>query len=426
MKPLSKKLSIVIGLAVLVCHSSLSLAAKSAPKPTAVKNTKEDDYQQYIEYFKKVFKVMSENYYESVKQQDFDRFIDAFNTKIYSQLKNEKRSNDYVRWRSAAFLVDFLKSKEDIFSALYPPKFAEAYTKDALGERIDLGVDGKKTDAGFLVTHVEPRSDAYVQGLRDEDILLKIDGVDIAQLDQEKINERLNPLKDAKVALSFLSSEERRTKVIDVVSKEYYKQTVFLRDVSIPGVFCLEIPKFNRMTAEDLLRFLTFVKERNPQGLILDLRGNPGGPPLAAREISAFFLKPGDLFAYFQKKGQDKAELDVPEIPTEFRFEGPMAILVNKESGSAAELFAGIMQQKGRAVLMGENTSGQVMLKSMFDLDDKAMLLLITSRGHYPDGKTFSFGGLEPDNKVTKEYEPDLVKIAGIYLFKVSRGEIKL
>jgi carboxyl-terminal processing protease len=103
-----------------------------------------------------------------------------------------------------------------------------------------------------------------------------------------------------------------------------------------------------------------------------------------------------------------------------------MVLLVNKESGSAAELFAGIMQQKGRAVLMGENTSGQVMLKSMFDLDDKAMLLLITSRGHYSDGRTFSFNGLDPDNKVTPEYQPDLIKIAGIYLFKVSTGEIKL
>jgi hypothetical protein len=54
------------------------------------------------------------------------------------------------------------------------------------------------------------------------------------------------------------------------------------------------------------------------------------------------------------------------------------------------------------------------------------MLLLITSRGHYPDGKTFSFNGIDPDNKVTKDFEPDLIKIAAIYLYKVSTGEIKL
>lgn len=413
-------------LAGVVASASGCAAAKSVKKPTINPSVQQDDYAQYIAYFKQVYKSMQENYYESVRQEDFDRFIQAFNTKIFTQLKNEKKSNDYVRWRSAAFLVDFLKTKEDIFSGLYPPKAAKEYAKDALGERIDLGIDGEKKDAGFLVTHVEPRSDAYVQGLREQDIILKIDNADVLKLDQKGIADQFNPLKGSKVVISYLSHEDRNKKLINVVSKEYFKQTVFLRDVPIPGVFCLEIPKFNRMSSEDLVRFLMLIKQQNPRGLILDLRGNPGGPPLAARELSAFFLKPGDMFAYFQKKGQDKAELDVPEIPKEFRYEGPMVILVNKDTGSAAELFAGIMQNKGRAILMGENTAGQVMLKSMFDLDDKAMLLLITSRGHFPDGRTFSFNGLDPENKVTKDYEPDLQKIAAIYLLKLSTGEIKL
>lgn len=409
-----------------VVSASGCLAAKSPKKISTTSTAKEDDYAQYTAYFKQVYKSMQENYYESVRQEDFDRFMEAFDTKIYNQLKNEKKSNDYVRWRSAAFLVDFLKSKEDVFSALYPPKAADEYEKEALGERIDLGIDGEKKDAGFLVTHVEPRSDAYTQGLREQDIIVKIDNADVLKMDQNKIVDLLNPLKGTKVAVSYLDHADLNKKAIDVVSKEYFKQTVFLRDIPVPGVFCLEIPKFNRMTAEDLLRFLMHVKEQNPRGLILDLRGNPGGPPLAAREISSFFLKPGELFAYFQKKGQDKAELDVPEIPPEFRYEGPVVILVNHETGSAAELFAGVMQNRGRAILMGENTSGQVMLKSMFDLDDKAMLLLITSRGHFPDGRTFSFSGLNPENKVTQEYEPELRKIAAIYLLKVSTGEIKL
>jgi C-terminal processing protease CtpA/Prc len=310
------------------------LAAKSRVKANSSSSQEADDYQEYMIYFQKVFKTMRENYYETVRQEDFDRFVNAFNTKIYAQLKNEKKSSDYVRWRSAAFLVDFLKTQEDIFSALYPPKPAQEYAKEALGERVDLGIDGQKKDGGFFVTHVEPRSDAYTQGLREEDIIIKIGSADVTGLDQKAIEEKLNPLKGTKVAILYLSREDRNKKFIDAVSKEYYKQTVFLRDVSIPGVFCLEIPKFNRMTAEDLLRFLNYVKERNPIGLILDLRGNPGGPPLAAREISAFFLKGGDQFAYFQKKGQDKAELDVPEIP--------LSLLTNRTTGPSYLYSGGI------------------------------------------------------------------------------------
>ncbi len=422
----AKKISLLGAVVVLIFCASACAASKNNLKNAPSSANQSLDQQEYLAYFQKVFDLMRENYYENVRQEDYDRFIETFNTKIFAQLQKEKKSNEYVRWRSAAYLVDFLKSKEDVFSAFYPPKFAEEYAKDALGERIDLGIDGEKKDAGFLVVHVEPRSDAYALGLRENDLILSIGGADVAGLDEKTIDEKLTPLKGDKISIKYLSYEDRGEKTIEPVSKEYYKQTVFMCDSPVPGVFCLELPKFNRMTSEDLLRYLVYVKEQNPRGLILDMRGNPGGPPLAAREISAFFLKGTDQFAYFQKKGQDKAELDVPVIPDEFKFDGPMVILVDKESGSAAELFSGVMQQKGRAVLMGENTSGQVMLKSMFDLDDKGMLLLITSRGHYPDGRTFSFNGLDPDNKVTPEYWPNLVKIAAIYLYKVSTGEIKI
>jgi C-terminal peptidase prc len=425
--PLRPAKSLVLPVSILIVFSiSGCFWSKHTVKKTpVVQADPQAEYKKYLAYFEKIYKTMDENYYESVRREDFDRFIQTFNTKIYSQLKGEHKSDDYVRWRSAAFLVDYLKTKEDIFSALYPPKPAKEYAKDALGERIDLGIDGEKVSAGLRVKHVEPRSDAYALGLREEDIVTSVGDQVLTALTQKEIEERLTPLKGTRLKIAYIDHERLQPHEIMPESKEYFKQTVFLKEVAVPGIFCLEIPKLNRMTSEDLLRYLMFVKGQGVKGLILDLRGNPGGPPLAAREISSFFLKAGDQFAYFQKKGQDKAELDVPAIPDQYKFDGPMVILVNKDSGSAAELFSGIMRDKGRAVLMGENTAGQVMLKSMFDLgDDKSMLLLITSRGHYPDGRTFSFNGLDPDNKITPDYEPDLAKIAAIFLFKVVRGEV--
>ncbi len=413
-------------LCFLLIMSLPACAARPSSSAVSSKIKSSKDYKEYIAFFEKIYTMMDEQYYESVHREDFDRFINAFDANIYAQLQKEKKSDDFIRWRSAAYLVDFLKSKEDVFSALYPPKPAEEYSKDALGERIDLGIDGEKIDVGFHVKHVEPRSDAYALGLREDDLITAINGESVSSLSAEDIESKLTPLKDAKVKIIYIDQEKKQPREIEPQSKEYFKQTVFLKDMPIPGIFCLEIPKFNRMTSEDLLRFLTFIKEHDAKGLILDLRGNPGGPPLAAREISSFFLKAGELFAYFQKKGQDKAELDVPVIPEEYKFDGPMVILVDKQSGSSSELFAGVLQSKGRAVLMGENTAGQVMLKSMLDLGDKSMLLLITSRGHYPDGRTFSFSGLDPDNKVEPDAQSNLIKIAAIYLYKVSTGEIKL
>jgi len=381
------------------------------PKDTAAPNT----YQEYIDFFEKVYKTVENDYYFPVKREAFDRFLVQFNTKIYGQLKGEDKTSDYIRWRSAALLVDALKDPEDSFSAFMPPKYADKYEKEVLGEQIDLGIEGKLTDGGYLVTRVEPRADAYVQGLREKDIILAIDDVVVTKLAEDAIGQKFNPLVGTKVGLRYLANEDQKERNITVVSQQYFKQSVFPEPVDVPGVFCLQIRHFNQKTSEDLLRFLQVIERYPGSALILDLRGNPGGPPLAAQEISGFFLTPTEDFAYFQKKEEKIARLQVPLIPEKYHYKGPIAILVDKESGSSSELFSGVLQKRGRAVLIGTNTAGKVLLKSMFHFDDGSMLLLVTARGHFYDGAVFDFNGLTPDKPV-EDSQADLVHFAAIYL----------
>lgn len=376
--------------------------------------------QEYIDFLDRVYETMEKNYYLPIYREKFEKFIDRFNEKIYPQLKGSGKTSNYVRWRSAAYMVDYLKDPEDTYSTFFPPRFAEEFEHKVLGEKVDLGLIGEMTDKGFKVTRVEPRSDAYAQGIRENDTVIKIGEIKVATLTLEKVNELLTPLIDTKVTIEYIESATEQEKTVELLSQEYFKQSVFMTPVDVPGVFCLTIRTFNRKTSEDLFRFLTLINNQETAGLILDLRGNPGGPPLAAREISSFFLKAGEDFAYFQKQGDDRAELDVPEIPEQFHYDGPMVILVNKDCGSAAELFAGIMQNRKRAVLIGQNTAGQVFLKSMFHFDDESMVLLVTARGFFPDGTPFSFNGVVPD-QLRQENDNELLHYAAEYL-AVQRG----
>jgi len=376
----------------------------------------QNNYQEYVDFLEKVYETMNQHYYQSISREAFEHFVEEFKTKIYSQLNETGKSIDYIRWRSANIMVEKLKSSEDIFSTFYPPKPAKEYEETVLGKRVDLGIEGKKIDQGYQVTHIEPRSDAYEKGLRINDVVLDIDERKATQLSEEEIKELLNPFIDSEVNLKYLDFEQKKENEIEVISKEYFKQTVFLVPTKAPGVFCLEIRRFNRKTSEDLMVHLNFIREQPLiNGIILDLRSNPGGPPLAAREISSFFLPGGEEFAHFQKRGQPKALLDVPVIPEKFKYDGPLVILVNHESGSASELFSGVLQRRGRAVLIGQNTAGQVLLKSMFHFDDDSMLLLVTARGHHPDGQVFSFNGITPNRVIGEEEEIDLVEYASIY-----------
>ncbi len=406
--------SVLLALAMFLACPPL-LFALDGEKSAAVFPSVNPAHKEYLEFFEKVYDTMDKNYYYPVSREKYQRFLLAFDQKIYSQLKHSGKSADYIKWRSAAYLVEAMKSPEDIFSAFMPPKFAEKYEKEALGKKIDLGIEGKLTPDGYWVKKVEIRSDAFEKGLRENDLIQKIGQVKVAALTDEKIADLLTPLENTKVTLQYRDSLKKQEHTIEAVSKEYFKQLVFRVPVDVPGVYCLRIDHFNRMTGEDMSRLMDEILAHSDTSLIIDLRGNPGGPPLAAQEISAFFLTPKEEFTYFKWKNRPPAKLDVPEVPEKYQYRGDMVILVNEKSGSASELFTGIMQWRQRAIVMGKNTAGQVFLKSMFNFDDKSMLLLVTARGHRPDGEVFSFKGIKP-NISEPEGDGDLVHYAAEYL----------
>lgn len=384
----------------------------------------DEEYAQAMEFFVEVFEVMQDQYYQAIDPVILKKFIYLFNTRLYPQLKLANNSHNYIKWRSAAYLVDNLKAEEDIFSKLYPPKDAEKYEKTVLGKGIDLGIDGELVDNGYLVTWVEPRADAHDQGLRPGDIIYQIGRKNVSGLTEDDVRDLLAVAEGKKVVLYYYQKDTLAKKKIRVTSKEYFKQFAFMIPTGVDGIFCIQIERFNRKTAEDITGYMKEILSYSGKtGLIVDLRGNPGGPPLAAREISSFFLAPHQEFAYFQRRHKLRSSLDVPEIPQEYRYLGDMVILIDEDSGSASELFSGILQRKGRAVLMGANSAGQVFLKSMFPLSDDSMLLLVTARGYHPDGTVFSFGGLDPDVAI-EDADDDLIRYAAQYLLKRRTGDV--
>lgn len=137
--------------------------------------------ERYVGFFEEVYQSFADNYYKIPSRESFDAFLESFRSQIYSQLLQENKSNDYVRWRSAALMVERLRDPEDVFSAFYPPKPAKEYEGTALAmtieveDRMELGVQTRAIPEGRVVTFVEPRSDAYEKGLRENDLIARID-----------------------------------------------------------------------------------------------------------------------------------------------------------------------------------------------------------------------------------------------------------
>lgn len=241
------------------------------------------------------------------------------------------------------------------------PKPAEDFAKEVYGQKIDLGIDGRLDAEGFVVTFVEPRSEAFALGLRENDLIVQIESESVLSMDEKRIREIFLPLEGAKVRIDYIDRHQQQRHSIEPESKEYYKQTVFQKPTGVGDVFCLEIQKFNRMTNEDMGRYLGLIATQAPKGLVIDLRNNPGGPPLAALLISSFFLPNDEIFAYFEGRHKPRSDLLIPRLPDQFHYDWPLVILVNKGTGSASELFSGILQDRKRAVILGYDTAGQVL-----------------------------------------------------------------
>ncbi len=391
---------------LIVSFCALSLPVSAGP---VVNNP---DYKQYTDYFEKVYKVFEDNYYLVPDRNTYDRFLKKWKSDIYAQLKSEHKSDDYVRWRSSWYLVNALKSKDDEFTGFWPPgKSVAAFHHDVLAQKVDLGIEGKKNDLGFVVTRLERHADAFAKGLREGDIILQIDGVPLGPMVQEAIEAKLTPVIKTHVKISYLSGETKLPNSIDVVSQEYFKQTVFMHQVPVEGVFCLEITHFNEMTPQDMDYFLSVIRPQNPKGLVLDLRDNPGGQVGGAVEIASYFLKAGE-FAYFQKRNEPKYELTIPDVGAQYLITCPIVILVDAGTGSAAELFSGIMQYHGRAYVLGVNTAGQILLKRSFPVGDGAEIAMVMARGYYPNGRMFGFDGITPNKIISDAPKDGLINLA--------------
>ena len=338
---------------------------------------------------------MDDNYYLPVSRKIYDDFLKEFPAERLLELHKKKHQVADFAQLGAGLLVNKLKSPTDRFTSLVPSEKTKDFKANAYAVTEDLGIEGNKIPQGFEITKVQKHSDAYQQGVRAGDWLLAINGKETASQKEESIRAQLSPVLASITRLRILTKTKNITQEISLESKSYFKETVSVLPSAQPGVFILNISHFNQKTSHDFSDEIAIFTQDKIKHLIIDLRNNSGGPPLAAREILGFFLPVNDpLFAIARKK-QRPVMLSSPPQPVAYH--GPVTILVNQKTGSAAEMFSGLMQAKQIAVLVGQKTAGATYLKGLYDLGDGSTIFMITSLTYFYDRRVFPPDGIVPD-----------------------------
>lgn len=245
-----------------------------------------------------------------------------------------------------------------------------------------------------------PDSPAAQAGLRAEDIVLEIDGESTVDMSMVEAVLKIRGPKGTTVALLIQHRDEAEPVIIEIV-----RATIELPSVTVEmmgDIAHLRITHFSRRTAEEMQAALAEIENANAEGIILDMRGNPGGILETVIEVASYFLEDGVVVKVVSNNGEEQS-LEVE--PGEMVNELPVVVLVNGYSASGSEVLAGALQDHGRATVAGSQTFGKGSVNIARELQDGAGLYITTARWLTPNGRLIEGKGIKPDIELELEGE---------------------
>lgn len=234
-----------------------------------------------------------------------------------------------------------------------------------------------------IVLQTLPDSPSARAGVAPGDEILVLNGQPLAQLPIEQLVPVLASARQGSAKLMVRRPNFPNLLEMTLIPAEMADPSVSRHFLLEPGVAYAKILNFEMETASELHAALEAMGGNRLAGLVLDLRGNPGGIIEAAVQVAAFFLDPGDRILWVRGRTGPKEELLVPPGFKPFTF--PLRILIDGRTASAAELVAGALQDHGRARVLGDRSFGKGLVQSVFELSGGTALALTTAYYETPD-----------------------------------------
>jgi carboxyl-terminal processing protease len=308
---------------------------------------------------------------------------------------------------------------DDPYSTFLEPEMAKEFLENMSGSFEGVGMEIGIKDGRLTVVAPLPYTPAFRAGLRAGDKIFAIDGKDTSAMTLDEAVHLIRGPKGTPVVLTIWHPGETTTEDVSIIRDVINIKTVSW-ELKENQIAYLSITHFNEDTWSDFKDIAQVIIRANPQGLIVDLRNNPGGYLDTAVKIAGYWI--ADEVAVFSK--------DSSGIETEYHASGkgelkhiPTVILVNQGSASASEILAGALQDYNQAIVLGEQTFGKGSVQELENLFDGSALKLTVANWYTPLGRFISEEGIIPDIKVElteedfiNEQDPQLERAQAILI----------
>lgn len=327
---------------------------------------------------------------------DFDKLW-----QVWHVLQNgyiDKQALDSSKLSEGA-IKGMLDALGDPYTAYMDATHYQSWTTTFHGNYEGIGVEISKQGEHIVVVTTYEGSPAQKAGIRASDMILEVNGESTIGMSTLDLSARVKGPKGTAVRLLILHSGEDSPVTMEIVRDSIELVSASYKKMNDLGY--IRLNRFAENTDKELQPLLRQARQDGVRGLILDLRGNPGGYLDVTVSIASQFLKSGIVYSQMNSDGSKTSE---PVKPGGLATDLPLAVLVNKGSASGSEVLSGALQDYGRATLIGTTTFGKGSANTIASIDGGALYYTI-ARWLTPNGRLIEGKGLTPDISVERTDE---------------------
>ncbi len=329
-------------------------------------------------------------------QQDLDHEIEQLESfaKVYQLIKSR-----YYKDRSGKQLIDAaiqgMIDSLDKHTQVLDKKTMSWLEKQSIGNYSGIGVSLEYQDHKLIIGSVIPDSPAGNAGLKPEDVIIKINDIDIKSSQPDAIFKSLSENSDQLVQIEYYQPI-KPNKILKVSLKKTFIQnhSVELIEYS-PTIMIIKIKQFQKHTASEIIEGMA---HKNHSSIFIDLRNNPGGLLLSAIETAQIFISAGLLVEVKDKKGFVIEKYVSRNRTAKQNIQ--LYVLMNKMSASASEILAGAIKDSKKGLLIGEQSYGKGTVQTVYPIHKNMYVKMTTAKYYTASGISFDRIGVTPHFKV--------------------------
>ena len=278
-----------------------------------------------------------------------------------------------------------IRELNDPYTELMSPRDRKQFSTRTDGRYGGLGMSIEQRDQQIIVANVFPKTPAEHGGVREGDRIIQVDTMSTRGWTTQKASDMLTGTPGTKVRVKF-----SRPGVAEPIESEFTRAIVLVPAVPVAITFgsvgYVQLLTFTEHATKELETRIRELTGKGARGIIIDVRGNPGGRLDQSESISNLFLTEGsEIVSVRYRSGETQTTVarETPALPTT-----PLIVLTDERSASASEIVAGALQDHDRAVIVGQTTFGKGLVQSLYNLDGGYALKITTAKWFTPSGRS--------------------------------------